>query len=156
MNSTSKAQLEGNIEHLTAGQTALFNTLNQKQQAAFLVEFPAPVAKTGPLYPVFTFKGEKVLGIPTWKLAKSFIGGGDMADIIDAQSVAIKAGTKTTAEANADWGMVLVHSDDTDLDVGDLDVAAARKAREDRDAAYRATHPKQGNGIAQVFTAQMP
>ena len=156
MNLTSKAQLEGNIEHLSAEQTEFFNALPASKQAAFLALIPAPVVKTGPLYPVFTFKGEKVLGIPTWKLAKSFIGGGDMADIIDAQSVAIKAGTKTTAEANADWGMVLVHSDDTDLDVGDLDVAAARKAREDRDAAYRATHPKQGNGIAQVFTAQMP
>ena len=141
-----------NTDHLSPEQTEFFNALPATKQAAFLALIPAPVVKTGPLYPVFTFKGAKVLGIPTWKLAKSFIGGGDMADVIDAQSASIKAGTMTTDEANAEWGMILVHSDDSELDTGDLDTAAARATRDARDAEYRATHPRQGNGQAQVFT----
>lgn len=136
-----------NIDHLSAEQTEFYNALPATKQAAFLSLIPAPVVHTGPLYPVFTFKGEKVLGMPTWKLAWSSIGGGDMADIIDAQSAAIKAGTMTTDEANAEWGMVMVHSDDTELDTGDLDVTGARDARAQRDAEYRAKNPRQGNGI---------
>lgn len=156
MNSPKTAQLEANTEHLSAEQTEFYNALPATKQAAFLALIPvpeAPVVHTGPLYPVFTYKGAKALGIPTWKLAKSFIGGGKMADIIDAQSAAIKAGTMTTDEANADWGMDLVHSDDSDFDTGELDTAAARATRETRDAEYRATHPRNaGNGASSGFT----
>lgn len=161
MNSPVTAQLEG-IEHLSTEQVALFTSLNQKQQAAFLVAFPAPAVLSGPLYPVITYKGKKEVGIPTWKLAKSFIGAARLADIIDAGSAAIKAGTITTAEFVKDFGIVLVHSDDSELDatVGDveLDTAGARAIRDARDAAYRAANPRQGNGAAQIFTpvAQMP
>jgi len=157
MNSPKTAQLEANTEHLNAEQSALFATLNKTQQAAFLVAFPAPVPNTGPLYPVITFKGVKLLGIPTWKLAKSFIGGGKLADVIDAGSAAIKAGELTTAAFNAMFGMELVHSDDADLDNNVdgavLDTAAARATREARDAEYRATHPRNaGNGVSSGFT----
>jgi len=151
---TQTAQLEAQTEHFTVEQMAVYSILsNNTQREAYIASIPVPVHNTGPLYPVFTYKGAKVLGIPTWKLAKSFIGGGTMADVVDAQSASIKAGTMTTEEANAEWGMVLVHSDDSELDTGDLDTAGARATRDARDAEYRATHPKSnGTGTAQVFT----
>ena len=137
MNTTVTAQLVGN-EHFTAAQMAVYDILtNAAQRAAYIASIPVPVVNTGPLYPVFTFNGEKVLGMPTYKLAWSSIGGSKMADIIDASSAAIKAGTMTTDEANAQWGMVLVHSDDTELDTGNLDTDAAHSARLARDAAYK-------------------
>jgi len=142
------------MSKLTKAQLKQLADMNlSPEQALEASEALAPV-KTGNLYPVFKYKGAKALGIPTWKLAKSFVGGGNMADIIDAQSAAIKAGTMTTAEANAEWTMDLVHGDDSEFDTGDLDTAAARAARDARDAEYRATHPRQGNGngAAQVFT----
>ncbi len=147
MNTTVTAQLVG-IEHLSAEQTEFYNALPATKQAAFLSLIPVPVVKSGPLYPVFTFEGEKVLGLPTFKLAWSSIGGGKMADIIDAQTAKIKAGELTTDEANAKWGMILVHSDDTELDTGDLDTAGARSARQARDAEYRRTK----NGADAGFT----
>ena len=151
---TQTAQLAAKAEHLTVEQTAFYNLLsNNTQREAYLASLPVEHVNAGPLYVVHYFKGEKVIGIPTYKLAWTSIGAAKMADIIDAQSADIAAGNLTTAEANAEWTSELVHGDERKLDTGDLDVEGARAARDARDAEYKRTKARANGGADAGFTA---
>lgn len=101
INTTTQAQLEANIEHLSVEQTNLYNDLPAKHKAAFLATIPAPVEPQGNMH-IRVLRAGRMIG--TLTIGKSLAYACDnLEGTLQYDSDRLYAGEITTEELLAEY-----------------------------------------------------
>ena len=150
MSNTKNAQLEANIEHLTAEQAAFYNSLPNTQKAAYLATLPAPVIAEGNMH-ILVKRGGKTIGALT--VGRSLAYACDnLEGLLQRDSDRMYAGEVTEAQLKA------AYSDPNSEDYLEFIPTRSIDPPENRLATYskQTKGRAAANGNAQVNPATQP